>query len=135
MNGMLLESVSSDKSLDVSDWLTEKRDGREICSLCVYYDRFGFGMSLEQVQQAVAKLDALLTRGESSESGGEIQIDRGGTGDGCVMIAFRPSSNHASRYFDFPENAARDLHARLQKMLVRAERDGCIGVSAKGEPA
>ena len=89
MNSTLLESVSSDKSLDVSDWLTETRDGRETCSLCVYYDRFGFGMSLDQVQQAVAKLDVLLTRGESSESGGEIQIDRGGTGDGCVMIAFR----------------------------------------------
>jgi hypothetical protein len=133
MNRNSFASVSSDTSLDVSEWLTETRDGQKICSLCVYYDRFGFGMSLEQVQQAVAKLDALLTPGKPVESGGEIQIDRGGTGDGCIMMAFRPASNHASRYFDFPENAARDLHGRLQKMLSRAERDGCSGVSAKGE--
>ena len=107
MNSIVLESVSSGNSLDVSNWLTETRDGRKTCSLCVYYDRFGFGMSLEQVQQAAAKLDALLTRGESCESGGEIQVDWSGPGDGCIMIAFRPAGNHASRYFDFPEDVAK----------------------------
>ena len=132
MNRLFLESVSSDNSLNVSDWLTETRDGQETRSLCVYYDRFGFGMSLEQVQQAVVGLDALLTRGESSESGGDIQVDRVGMRDGCIMIAFRPASNHASRYFDFPEDVSRDLLVRLQKMIATVERDGNNGVSMKG---
>jgi hypothetical protein len=127
MNSIAFENVCSETSLDVSDWLAETGDGRETCSLCVYYDRFGFGMSLEQVQQAVAKLDVLLTRGESCEPGGEIQVDRSGPGDGYIMIAFRPASNHASRYFDFPEDVARRLLARFQEMLAKAERDGYYG--------
>ena len=90
-------------------------------------------MSLEQVQQAVAKLDALLTRGDASERDGEIQIDRIGADDGCIMIAFRPVATHASRYFVFPEHAARRLLARFQEMLARASRNGYNGVSAKGE--
>jgi len=123
---------SLDNALDVSDWLIETRDGREVRSLCVYYDRFGFGMSLDQVQQAVTKLDALLMRDESAESGGEIQVDRSGTGDGCVMIAFRPGVNHAGRYFDFPECAARNLLSRFQERLTQFERNG-YNVSVTGE--
>ncbi|MGO9108404.1 MAG: hypothetical protein ACLP9L_04150 [Thermoguttaceae bacterium] len=121
MNTILLESVPADNLLDVSDWLRETRDGKETRSLCVYYDRFGFGMSLEQVQEAVAKLDTLLTHNGPSESSGEIQVDRSGTDDPCIMIAFRPDANHSCRYFDFPEDTARDLLVRLQKMLARAD--------------
>lgn len=127
------DGICPDNSLDVSEWLTETRDEQEIYSLCVYYDRFGFGMSLEQVQQAVAKLDAVLTRGEPSETSGEIQIDRSGMEDGYIMIAFRPAPNHAGRYFDLPESTARDLLARFQERLTRVERDGYNGVSVKGE--
>ena len=133
MNHIVLDGVSSENCLNVSDWITETHDGRDTCFLCVYYDHFGFGMSLEQVQQAVTKLDALLAHGEASESSGEIQIDRIGAEDECIMIAFRPTANHASRYFDFPEHAARKLLARLQDMLARAGRDGYCGVSGKGE--
>lgn len=127
------DRICPDNSLDVSEWLTERHNEQEIYSLCVYYDRFGFGMSLEQVQQAVAKLDAVRTRGEPSETSGEIQIDRSGMEDGYIMIAFRPAPNHPGRYFDFPESAARDLLARFQERLTRAAHDGYNGVSAKGE--
>jgi len=106
MNRVSPKRIFSDNCLNVSDWVTETHDGRTAPYLCVYYDRFGFGMSLEQVQQAVTKLDALLLHNEASEYSSEIQIDRSGAEDGCVMFAFRPTANHASRYFDLPENAA-----------------------------
>ncbi len=122
MNHILLDSVSSDNCLNVSDWITETHDEQETHFLCVSNDCLGFAMSLEQVQQAAAKLDAVLARGEESERDGEIQIDRIGVDDGCIMIAFRPAANHASRYFVFPEHAARILLARLQEMLARVSR-------------
>jgi hypothetical protein len=134
MKRILPDSNYSGNSLNVSDWLTETHDGLETRFLCVYYDRFGFGMSLEQVQQAIAKLDALLTRGEPPESSGEIQIDRSGAEDRCIMIAFRPADNHASRYFDFPEDIARNLLARLREMLGEVDRDGRRCASVKGQP-
>jgi hypothetical protein len=135
MNRLLPESLISDKCLNVSDWVTETHDGRTTCYLCVYYDCFGFGMSLEEVQQAVPKLDALLTHHEASEYGGEIQIDRSGEEDGCVMFAFRPTANHASRYFDFPEDAAHRLLAKLREKLAVADRDWEACISSKGKAA
>ena len=130
MNRISPERIFSDNCLNVSDWVTETHDGRTTRYLCVYYDRFGFGMSLEQVQQAVPKLDALLLHNEASEYSSEIQIDRSGAEDGCVMFAFRPTANHASRYFDFPEDAARILLERLRKMLEVADGVGRACISA-----
>jgi hypothetical protein len=130
-----IRKTSGDAGLNVSDWLKETHAGREIPFLCVYYDRFGFGMPLEQVEEAVTKLDTLLARGETPTPGGEIQIDRSGVDDGCIMIAFRPAANHASRYFDFSEDVANTLLIKLQEMLARAPRDGYNCDSSKGDPA
>jgi hypothetical protein len=117
MSGTALNNTPPDISLSVSGWQKETHAGRETPFLCVYYDRFGFGMSLEQVKEAASKLAALLAGGQIPAPDGEIQIDRSGTNDGCVMIAFRPAASHSSRYFDLPEDTARDLLAELRERL------------------
>jgi hypothetical protein len=122
MNHIAPKGMSPDTSLSVSGWQKETHAGRETPFLCVYYDRFGFGMSLHQVEEAASKLDALLDGSQTPAPDGEIQIDRSGTNDGYIMIAFRPTANHASRYFDLPESAARSLLAKLREMLKTGKR-------------
>ena len=127
MNRESVDNNPVENPLSVSGWHKEAQAGREVAFLCIYYERFGFGMSVEQVKEAVGKLDALLLRGEATAAGGEVQVDRSGMSDALVMIAFRPAENHASRYFDFPEDAARDLLAKLQERL---ETTGAGGEAA-----
>jgi hypothetical protein len=117
MNGSSATNEASGRSLDVTEWQNETCDGQETRFLCVYCERFGFGMSFRQVQQAVAKLDAILTHGTMPETDGEMQIDRCGIDDRSVMVAFRPAANHAGRYFDFPEDTAKCLLERLRERL------------------
>jgi hypothetical protein len=121
MSGTAVNNTPPDTSLSVSGWQKETHAGCETPFLCVYYDRFGFGMSLEQVKEAASKLDALLTGGLTPTPDGEIQIDRSGTNDGFVMIAFRPAASHSSRYFDLPEDTARNLLAELRGTLSSPE--------------
>jgi hypothetical protein len=117
MSRTLISSDFRKPSLSVSNWLNETHAGKETRYLCVNYDHFGFGMSLKQVEEAIRKLDALLTSGEIPSADGEIQIDRSGATDGFVMIAFRPAANHSARYFDFPEDAARSLLETLNEKI------------------
>jgi hypothetical protein len=132
MNHSAENKTMAGTHLSISDWQKESTAGREVWFLCVYYDHFGFGMSMAQVEEAADKLEALLLHGETPQPGGEIQVDRSGTEDGWVMIAFRPAVNHQSRYFDFPEETARELLVRLRDSLKATvlRSDGC---SAQGQ--
>lgn len=121
MNDIGIEDNPRETSLSVSNWQKEVHAGRESLFLCVYHDRFGFGMSLEQVKEVVGKLDALLAGDHVPSPVGEIQVDRSGTNDGLVMVAFRPPMSHSGRYFDFPESAARDLVAGLRERLLNTK--------------
>jgi hypothetical protein len=126
--------MPGDSLLTVTDWQKELCAGQEVLFLCIYYNHFGFGMSLPQVEETADKLEALMSRGKMPAPEGEIQVDRSGAEDGCIMIAFRPAANHASRYFDFPEDVARNLLARFRERLTTIERDERRCVSTKGQP-